>query len=231
LPHRPEINEIIEGHTQAYELSFYHSTMGKKKWQQLYHYPKVGISALAINLGNEKEIGMGYGVFPFIEIPLNQRKVNWRLKLGYGLGYIEKPFDRKTNYKEIAIGSHINAIVHANMMWSFKIVEVLSTSAGISLIHFSNASFSKPNLGINVASLNAGISYNFGANQEPIVNTYEDRPHIWNKQLMVGFGLKEIPPVDGPKYVVSSYSFNLIKTRAEKSSYGFGADVVLQYLL
>lgn len=225
LPHRSEVNEIIEGHTQAYELSFYKATIGKKPWQQIYNYPKIGISALAINLGNEKELGMGYGIFPFIEIPLNQRKINWRLKFGYGLGYIEKPFDRESNYKNIVIGSHINAIIHGNMLWSFKVVDAVSASAGLSLIHYSNASFSRPNLGINIVSFNAGLSYNFGAKQAIIVNTLENRPHQWNKQLMVGFGVKEIPPVNGPKYFISSYSFNLIKNRAEKSSYGFGVDL------
>ena len=225
LPHRPEVNEIIEGHSYAYELSFYKSTIGKKAWQQLYNYPKIGISALAINLGNEKELGMGYGIFPFIEIPLNQRKINWRMKLGYGLGYIEKPFDRETNYKNIAIGSHFNALIHANMLWSVKLGDALNISSGISIIHYSNASYSRPNLGINIVSLNAGISYNFGAKNELIINELDQTPHQWNKEMMVGFGIKEIPPVEGPKYFVSSYSFNLIKTRAEKSSYGVGADL------
>lgn len=224
LPHRPIVNEVIEGHTQAYELSFYKSTIGKKAWQELYNYPKLGVSALAINLGNEQELGMGYGIFPFIEIPLNKRKINWRLKMGYGLAYIEKPFNRETNYKNIAIGSHYNGVIYVNTGWSIKLSDALSTSAGISLIHFSNGSYSRPNLGINIFSLNTAVSYNFGKKKETIVNKREERPHKWTKSIMFGVGMKEIPPVDGPKYFVSSYSFNLIKTRAEKSSFGFGAD-------
>lgn len=226
LPHRKEVNEIVEGKTQAYEFSFYKSTVGKKQWQQLYNYPKVGVSALAINLGNERELGMGFGVFPFIEIPINQRKINWRLKMGYGIGYIEKPFDKATNFKNIAIGSHYNALIYANMLWSIKLGKRVNTSAGLSIIHFSNGSFSRPNLGINIFSLNTGVSYNFGNLNERVVNDIEERPHKWSKKIMIGFGVKEIPPVEGPKYFVSTYSFNLIKTRAQKSSYGFGADLI-----
>jgi len=225
LPHRKEVNEIVEGKTQAYEFSFYKSTIGKKQWQQLYNYPKVGISALAINLGNERELGMGYGVFPFIEIPINKRKINWRLKMGYGIGYIEKPFHKETNYKNIAIGSHYNALIYANMLWSIKIGNRINTSAGLSIIHFSNGSFSRPNLGINILSLNSGISYSFGKSNELVTSEISERPHKWTKKVMVGFGVKEIPPVEGPKYFVSTYSFNLIKTRAQKSSYGFGSDI------
>ena len=225
VPHRPIVNEVIEGHSYGYELSFYKSTVGEKDWQQLYNNPKMGVSALATELGNKEELGMGYGVFPFIEIPLNKRKINWRLKMGYGLGYIEKPFDRETNYKNVVIGSHFNAIIYANMMWAIKLGNSISSSTGLSLIHFSNASFARPNLGINVFSLNTGISYHFGEKRKLVVRKMESRPHVWTKKMMVCFGIKEIPPVDGPKYFVSSYSFNMIKTRGNKSSYGFGTDI------
>ena len=42
---------------------------------------------------------------------------------------------------------------------------------------------------------------------------------------MIGFGLKEIPPVEGPKYFVSSLSFNGLRSFSEKSSYGVGLDL------
>ena len=225
LPHRAEVNEIVEGHTQTYEFSFYKSTYGNKSWQQLYSYPKVGLSALVINLGNEEELGMAYGGFAFIEIPLNKRKISWKVKIGYGLGYVEKPFDRESNFKNIAIGSHYNALIYVNTLWSIKLSSAIRTTAGLSMIHFSNGSFSRPNLGINIFSLNSGLSYRFGEQKERITNQIVERPHQWTKKVMVGFGVKEIPPVDGPKYVVSSYSFNIIKTRAGKSSYGFGSDL------
>jgi len=225
LPHRPIVNEVIEGHSLAYEFSFYKSTIGKKDWEQLYNYPQIGISTLIIDLGNKDELGMGLGIFPFIEIPLNKRKINWRLKVGYGLGLIEKPFDRVTNYKNIVIGSKYNALIYANMLWSVKLGKSISTSSGISLIHFSNGSFERPNLGINVFSLNTGLSYHFGKSQKYVSTNIDDRKQEWTKKVMVGFGLKEIPPVDGSKYFVSSYSFNMIKARSNKSSFGFGTDL------
>ncbi len=225
LPHRSEVNEVIEGHTQAYELSFNKSTSGKRKWQQLYSYPKGGVSLLAIDLGNEKELGMGFGLFPFIELPLNQGKIHWRFKVGYGLSYIQKPFNRETNNKNVAIGSYVNAIIYANVLADIKLTEAFNASLGTSLIHFSNGSFERPNLGINILSLNTGLTYSFGEKRPRVSTKFEERPHKWTKKMIIGVGLKEIPPVDGKKYVVSTYSFNFIKTRAEKSSFGFGADL------
>ena len=163
LPHRKIVSEIVGKTTKAVEFSFFKNTFGKKTWQQLYHHPRVGISFIAMNLGNEQELGNGYGVFSFVEFPSNHhRKISWNLKLGYGLGYIAKPFDRVSNRKNIAIGSHFNAIIYANSSWTLKISNQIKFSAGLSVVHFSNASSSVPNLGINILSLNSGFSYDFG---------------------------------------------------------------------
>ncbi|MGB0887315.1 MAG: acyloxyacyl hydrolase [Vicingaceae bacterium] len=225
LPHRKEVSEVIEGHTQAYEISFNKNTAGKKTWQQLYGCPKVGISALYMSLGNPNELGSSFGLFPFVELPVNQRKIQWMFKLGYGLGYIQKPYDRETNRKNIAIGSKVNAIIYANTNWEVKLSDKINSSLGLSLIHFSNGSFARPNLGLNIFSINTGLTYNFGKEESYTNNKVEKRERTWSKNIIVGFGLKEVPPVGGGKYFVSSYSFNLIKIRAEKSSFGFGADV------
>ena len=225
LPHRQVVNEIVEGHTFAYELSFYKTTSGGKVWQQVYNYPKIGISALYHYLGNPNELGTGLGIFPFVELPLNNRKINWRLKLGYGLGYIQKPFDVEKNFKNVAIGSHFNALIYANIGWNVKLGKAIDFSTGFSLIHYSNSSFAQPNLGINIFSINTGFTYNFGGTTEQIVSEIQPRERAWQKHVMVGFGVKEIQPVEGPKYFVNSYSFNMLKPFKHKGSFGVGLDV------
>jgi len=226
LPHRKIVNEIVGKSTRSIELSIYKNTFGKKDWQFLHGYPRLGVSVIAMDLGNEKQLGKGYGVFSFIELPSNyKRKISWNMKLGYGLGYIEKPFDRETNYKNVAIGSHLNAIIYANSNWRFKCSESINLSLGLSLIHFSNASSSVPNLGINMVSLNSGFSYSFGKKEQLINQKIAKRPRKWIKSLRGTFGVKEILPAGGPKYFVSAYSVEFLKARAQKSSVGFGADL------
>lgn len=225
LPHRQIVNEVVEGHTYATELSFYKQTTGKKQWQQVYNYPKVGISALYMDMGNPNELGNAFGIFPFVELPLNKAKINWNLKMGYGIGYITKPFNVETNYKNIVIGSHYNALIHLNMGWDVELGKRFNASAGLSIIHFSNGSFKRPNLGVNIVSLNAGLKYGFGGVEEKSVSEISFKEPSWRKQLMVGFGVKEIPPVEGPKYFANTYSFNLIKQTNSKSTFGIGADL------
>jgi hypothetical protein len=225
LPHRSEVSEVVKGHAQGVELSFKQARFGNKKWEQDYKYPKVGISGLAMNLGNKQQLGVGLGFFPFIELPISERKISWKVKIGYGLGYIQKPFNGESNFKNVAIGSHFNALIYANSLLELKLVNRLHTSFGVSLIHYSNGSYARPNLGINIFSLATGLSYSLGS-EKPIISTkHVKRARVWSKQITLGFGLKEIPPVDGPKYSVSTLSFTLKKIRSEKSSFGVGADL------
>jgi hypothetical protein len=225
FPHRKEVNEIVEGHTNGVEISFVKATTGKKRWQQLYHLPQVGISALAINLGNPNELGFGYGLFPFLELPITQGKINWNIKMGYGLGVIEQPFHKKENYKNVAIGSHVNAIIYFNSMLDLKLFKELTFSAGASLIHYSNGSSAQPNLGINIISLTSGMNYTFGKKEVEVREVGSARVLTWNNLVTSGLAMKEVAPIDGPPYWVSTLSFNRMKSRTEKSSFGFSADL------
>jgi len=224
-PHRPIVNEIVEGHTKAYEISFFKQTSGKKQWQQLYNYPKLGISLIYLDLANPEELGNSFGFYPYLSFLITDQKISWEMKFGYGIGYIEKAFDKKDNYKNLAIGSSLNALININSQLRVRLMEGLNTSFGLSILHFSNGSFKRPNLGINILSLNLGVAYSFGKTQDQFQNEITERERRWVKNASFAIGVKEIAPIEGPKYFVSSYSFNLMNTRSNKSSFGVGADV------
>lgn len=223
-PHKPLVNEIIKGHTQITELSFFRNTSGTENWEQYYNYPQIGITALFVNTGNRESLGNGYGVFPFINFPLNKKRIKWNLKFGFGVGYIEKPFDRVDNYKNLAIGSNFNALIYLNNVWSLKLTDRIDYNLGISLTHFSNGSLKRPNLGINLFSINSGINYNFGKIVFKEPRNIVDREKSWNKYLVYNSGFKEIDPIGGKKYWINSLSGQLIKNTSNKSSFGFGLD-------
>jgi len=224
-PHKPLVNEVIKGHTQIYELSFYKRTSGNRQWEQYFNRPKVGISSMIINTGNEESLGMAYGLFPFVEIPLNNWKVKWNLKIGYGVGYLEKPFNRVDNYKNLTIGSHLNALIFINTLWDVPITSKLNTSLGLSITHFSNGSLKRPNLGINLFSVNYGLGYNFGSAKPTIPFNEVDKEKKWSHQIISSVGVKEIPPIGGKKYFVSSLTYQLVKTTSNKSGFGVGLDI------
>jgi len=224
LPHRPLVNRVIQGHSWISELSLTKQTKGNKTWQQLFGYPKIGVSFVALDLGNPEELGNSFGIFPFVQFPLVNRKIKWNLKLGYGLGYIEKPFNIETNFKNVVIGSTFNALINLNSLWEVNLSKRLSSSLGISLVHFSNGSFKRPNLGINVFSLNLGVNYKFGKYSEYRTNEIPERIKSWKKIIVANAGLKEIAPVGGGKFPVYTTSLNLIRPFSKKSAYGIATD-------
>ncbi len=222
-PHNVLVNEIVKGHTQMTEFSFFKQTTGKNQWEQFYNYPKIGISSVVINSGNDESLGNIYGLFPFVEFPLNHWKIKWNIKFGYGVGYIEKPFDRVTNYKNLVIGTHLNALIFFDNNWSIPVSKNLNTSVGLSLTHFSNGSIKRPNLGINIFAMNVGLNYNFG-NTTLNEKSDEKRDRNLSQMVVATTGFKEIDPIGGNKYMVYNVSYNAIKVVSNKSSFGVGAD-------
>ena len=225
LPHREVVNEIIEGHTEVIEVSLFKNVLPDKQWDSFYNSPKIGISILYFDLSNPTQLGKSIGFYPYFSFTKGKGRIKWENKFGAGMGYIEKPYNRKTNYQNLVIGSKFNALISANTQLHIKINNQLNTTVGLSLLHFSNAAFTVPNLGINIVSLNVGMAYHFGEDVIIPSKEIEERKRIWSKNVVVGFGVKEIFPVEGPKYAVITSSFNMMKIRSNKSSFGAGFDL------
>ncbi|GAB4259069.1 MAG: hypothetical protein Kow0079_16250 [Vicingaceae bacterium] len=213
------------GHTKAFELNYHIQTKGDRNWQQYFLKPSIGIGFGYINLANKQYLGNGYSIFPFVDFPLNKAdRVKLRLQFGYGLGFVEKNFDRTDNYKNLALGSKLNVFIGINQKAEIKIADNFKTSIGFSFWHFSNGAFKTPNLGINIPALNIGVKYGF--NKIDAVNfTAVDREKKWNTLLLLNFGAKEIAPFNGPKYPIASIVFEKTKVVSNKSDLGVGLDV------
>ena len=223
-PHNALVNEIIKSHVKLTELSFCQKTKGDRSWHKYFNYPVIGVSAAFFLTGNDESLGNIYGVFPFVDFPLNKWKISWNLKFGYGVGYVEKSFNRKTNYKNLVLGSHVNALIYFNTHWNLPITEKLSTTAGITLTHLSNGSLKRPNLGINMFSANAGVSYYFG---NPVIKDFsniEKREKSLSHLVLTNTGVKEVDKIGGKKYMIYNVSYNFIRAISNKSSLGAAAD-------
>ena len=225
IPHHGYMAHLTKGHTKAVEFNFYKLTNGDNDWERTYRYPKTGFSTIIIDLANKENFGTAVGLYPFVDFPLNERKIKWHLKFGYGLGFIEKNFNRESNYKNLAIGSKLNILIQFNNQFEMKINDHLNTSLGFSFTHFSNGSFKIPNLGINIPALNAGVAYHFGELQSMNTSDITNREKKWNKYVLGNIGFKEIAPIEGPKYPIASLSYNSLRNITNKSSVGVGADL------
>jgi hypothetical protein len=227
LSHRHDMAHLIKGHITGGELNYVFRTDGSKSWQQLYKYPDLGICIAHMDLANPEQLGTMEAIYPYTNIRLNRlnKKVNANLRLGTGLCFITKPFDRITNHKNNVIGSHINGFVNIRFSWSYMITEKWMVNAGAGLTHASNGAIKTPNLGINIATLNLGVGYAFG---NSCLNYKKDSippcSRTWKISVIGVSGVKELETPGGRKYMAYGLQGIAYKTLNYKNKLGGGIE-------
>ncbi len=226
IAHRPTIVHLQHEHVKGAEIEFARPLNGNNDWQQPYQLPLYSISYHYFDLGNAEELGNAHALVPKIIFPFSIKKwMRTSLSVGVGLGYIEKTFDRYENYKNTAIGSHLNSVVSFSYQARIKLSKRIRAVAGITFTHFSNGSIHPPNLGINVPTVNAGLSYFIGAPYLRTIYIPKEFKRTSFSKLVLGGGIKGMELDHGINYygiTAIEYSRNTSITR--KSMLNGGAD-------
>jgi len=199
---------------------------GTKSWHVNYRNPQFGITIRGIDLSNPKILGYGLGVASFFSVPVVvKNKIAWNLEMAAGLGYLSKKFDYQSNYKNIAIGSNMNAFVVLGTKMIYHITPNFYATTSLSFNHFSNAAYSLPNLGLNypMTSLGAGWLMNAKEKIEPFSGEIDVVKSYW--ATSAAFGIKEAPKPRNKKFPVLSTSIDRIIALNKKSSWLVGADL------
>jgi hypothetical protein len=227
--------EIFNAHFPVYEISVFKATYGNTRWEYMYNYPMIGISFWHSALGNSEYFGSANAIYPYINFPLNRSKdLSINFRLGFGLGFIEKPFDRLDNYKNIAIGSHLNAAISFYFDIRKKINNKLTFTTGIGFMHMSNGATKTPNYGINIPTINGGLAYRIGKENPYIKKKLlpEHYPFEFDgKQYLYldfsgGLGVKSLNSEYGKTYLVYTMTANIFRQISYKSRFGLGFDFV-----
>jgi hypothetical protein len=235
LDHHIEITPY-KRHYAAYEISFQKATHGNTRWEYMYNYPLIGVSYWYSDLGKTEVLGSAHAIFPYINFPLLSRKgANLYFRLGVGIGYLTKKYDRYENYENLAIGSHFNGNVNLLIEARVPIGDRLVASAGLSLIHFSNGGIRQPNYGLNMPSANMAVAYRLTRENPyqrkkllPVLYTFEfDGKKFINVDIDIAFGMKDMQSMlgRGNQYLVTAIWGNMLWTAGYKSRVGFGVDV------
>jgi len=226
--------EIYNSHFPAFELSLTKATYGKKFWEQMFNYPWIGISWWYSNLGTSDYLGTVNAIFPYLNFPLVETdNIKIGFRLGAGIGYLNKKFDRLDNYKHLSIGTHINFAGNLMLDLRWHITDRLVFSGGFSLTHFSNGAVKLPNYGLNIPAVSAGIGYFLQKANKPIhrplfspVRPSEiDMRRIIQFDITGAIGFKNMESVFGGRYIAYSAFGNILKPITYKSKLGIGFDV------
>lgn len=232
MAHHPTLVYLQHQHVKGFEINYMFPTHGETDWHQQYNFPMLGFIYQFYFLGNKKELGNGHSLCPMIYFPLLHRS-NLRLlaRLGVGVGYVDKPFRLKDNYKNLAIGSNINAAVTTGIQFRMNVQHKTQFNIGIDLSHYSNGASEVPNQGLNLATFNFGITQYFG-NASPLVRrTIAPYDRKFHSMAYLDFGVKDLYPPGGRKYAVMGISSDIYKHVCKKSIIGAGADLFLDQSL
>jgi len=229
LEHRQEMGALIKYRPFIAELSLAKRARGEKGWHSFFNFPEYGASFMMLDFGSPVHLGKAYGVYPFMNFFLrdNERWINFSIRVGAGVAYIERVFDRETNYENIALSTHFNALLSMQVKADVRLTNDVSAFAGAALTHFSNGAFRRPNAGVNIITGNVGVGYAFGAARPLKTSAMTGRlDKRWNYRLYASGGIKEIPITEGVKYVASGLSLEASRRHSAYTRFGGTLDLL-----
>ena len=226
MVHRDNMSHLVKGHPYMLEFSISKPTYGVKEWEQIYAFPEIGVSFLYADLANRQQLGTAYALYPYINYRMNRNdKCNMRLRIGAGIGYFPTTFDIFENHKNLAISSHLNGAISVLFANRLCLSKRISWENGISFTHFSNGAYKMPNLGVNIVTLNTGVSLSLGnTERKPVKTTALAQKKAFDFLIVGTAGIKSLEAA-GQKYFVYTLRMVLDKAMNRKSSLGVGLDI------
>jgi hypothetical protein len=232
MPSSKDIEYLGKSHVQALEMGLEIKTRGAKYWHKAYNFPSFGFTFIGFRLNNPV-LGNFYTFVPYQTLNLiKSKKSEFRLRMGFGTGYISNKFDKNTNHRNRLLSSSFGAVMHGGFEYSYNISEFDKISAKLFFTHMSNGSFSMPNYGINIPTISLGYC-RYLSNKKPMEN-YETKITKIKKitfDLSGALGIKEIYPTGGKKHHAYKFSSYLIYRKKYKSGWVFGTDFIRDYSL
>jgi hypothetical protein len=241
IRHNKQVGQLLKDHPQGFILNWNKKNTNNTSWQH-YNYPDFGYSFIYQDFKNDN-LGESYSLSAHYNFYLLQRSNpnNLNLKIGFGLGYVTNPFDKKTNPKNVAFGTHLNANFYLGLNYKREyIFDKLGLNAGLILLHTSNGSLKSPNTGINVWAATLGVNYNLDNDENTIiglesrtltknksVKTDYNKNIKYNFNIQTGVNESDVAGLGAkPFFVFSAY---VDKRLNQKSAIQFGSDLFLIY--
>ncbi len=232
LEHNPDIAHLITDHPSGLILSYNRKTFGLKAWESRYNYPDWGFSFIYQDMKNNN-LGENYGAYAHYNFYFLKRNLMFRI--GQGIAYTTKSYDKENNFVNNAYGSDLMSTTF--LMLNYKkenIIKGLGLQAGISLVHYSNANVKAPNTSTNTFAFNIGANYvlDYDKTQDYIPLT-EDKKFTEKIKYNIVFrtGVNESDVINTgqfPFYIVSGYADKRLN---RKSAIQAGTDIFFSKFL
>lgn len=214
----------VEDYSHTGEITLLQHTQANKIWTILYGQPTVAYSFAYQTLGNEAILGNAFYFVPSLEFEaFKVKRLDMRIRIGWGGGVMTKRHNFFYNKKNIVIGSSLNACVSLRALFRYRILDAVHLQIGGGITHYSNGGVTNPNLGINIPFAQIGIQYNFQKSavsdslSKQIIAQLPSLNQSFRPFVKIGLGLTETASARGPKYPIYSVAFGLSRLMARIS--------------
>lgn len=220
--HRGVMSHLPKEPIFGAEVSMAKRLGAQKEWHARYKHPYIGVTLYGSTVGNNAILGQAFGTYGFIEFPMNKSKRHQlNSKLGCGVGFVTKVFDQETNPKNVAISTHVNALICLGIEGHVQLAARHQLIYSFDLTHLSNGSSKVPNLGLNMP--NIGLGYAYRLRNEPssvILSKRIPQPFFkdWKFHLLGVLSAKEIFPTSGKKFPI--YALSIMERRLFRPKVG-----------
>lgn len=190
LPHSKSISHLITNKPTGFLVSFNHRTTGEKEWHHTYRFPDVGFSFHSQNNHNEI-LGDLYGLYGHYNFYFLNRRL--QLRIAQGVAYATNPYDKETNYRNMAYGSKFMPSTYFMVSYDQRrIWNNIGVNAGFTFMHHSNATIKAPNTSTNTVAFNVGLTYHFSDEDvESRSNSFINHPQRMRYNLLFRTGVNE----------------------------------------
>jgi len=230
LPHHKSIEYDVEKHISSFEINLFKQTFGQGMYEKLYRYPRFGVGYFYSGLSNPVVYGQAHGIFSYMNIPVTRFFERWQLnyRIAIGMAYLNKRFDIDNNIKNTTIGTHTNIHFNFTLNTNYTITDGVEFVNAIGLTHFSNGNIHKPNLGLNLITLSAGMNYRLVSPKEKSITAkdhYDQPKKKYAFALIYSAGFRTYDFTINKKYFASSLSINAGYNFNHKRKTGLGLDL------
>ena len=237
IPHDKHVEALILNPVTGTELSVEFQTMGRNSWQQFQGFPKIGLGAVWLNLGNPEKLGNAFAFYPYICYPLWRTKYfTLDIKGGAGASYLTKTYYNTNkdslgnllplNSSNAAIGSNLNVYFSGGGSLEIPIAKGLSLTAEYLWNHMSNGSAVAPNSGLNLLNGFVGIKYfpNYKSFRYPTRQAIPDMPRKISIEIIASGGFRQLYYRDNKSYAIASLVVGAYRPITNFYRMGLGLD-------
>lgn len=233
VPHSKNISHLITDKPSGFLLSINKHSEKKYSWQDKYNDPDVGIS-MHTQFNHNEELGDLYGLYAHYNFYFLER--NLQLRIAQGVAYATNPFDKETNYRNVAYGSKIMPSTYFILAYDRKnIFKNVGVNVGVMFVHHSNATIKSPNTSTNTLSIAAGLSYQFRTPNLSFSQAQSDLSYptesSWKWNATFRFGVNESHIVGMGQKPFYHFGFIAEKPFNDVGALQIGSELFLSYTL